>query len=286
MVPTLATKATAKEVWQAIRTMRIGDERVRKATAQSLWAEYEQITFRDGESVEDFALRLSNLVQRLVILGDEEPEPKVVAKYLRVARPRYRQLVVSIETLLDIDTLSIEEVTGRLKAADDGANPGGGAGSFGGGSSAARLNHTEDELVERVMSRLQVSGGGGTGGGSGGGRLTSNQRRGRAGGNLSQGRGSRGGSKPPTDGAGKKKKKLAGDECAYCGIKGHWARECRKKKRDKAAHAAQVEEGPMEGALMLGVVNLDASPSPIRGPSGDSSPAAEDADLVVEIEGG
>jgi hypothetical protein len=119
MVPTLATKPSAKEAWEAIRSMRIGDKRVRKSTAQNLRADYEQITFRDGESVEDFALRLSNIVQRLAILGDPEPERKVVAKYLRVARPRYRQLVVSIETLLDIDTLSVEEVTGRLKAASD-----------------------------------------------------------------------------------------------------------------------------------------------------------------------
>jgi hypothetical protein len=116
--------------------MRIGDDRVRKSTAQSLCAEYEQISFRDGESVDDFALRLSNLVQRLAILGDLEPGPKVVDKYLRVARPRYRQLVISIETLLDINEPSIEEVTGRLKAADDGHDLGGGA-----GSSTARLNH-------------------------------------------------------------------------------------------------------------------------------------------------
>ena len=81
--------------------------------------EYEQITFRNGESVEDFALRLMNIVQRLSILGDPEPEAKVVAKHLCVARPRYRQLVVSIETLLDIDMLSVEEVTGRLKAVTD-----------------------------------------------------------------------------------------------------------------------------------------------------------------------
>lgn len=109
MVPTLATKDSAKAEWEAVRTMRIGDERVRKSTAQNLSAEYEQIAFRDG--VEDFALRLSNIVQRLAILGDPKPDAKVVAKYLRVARPRYRQLVVSIETLLDINTLSIEEVT-------------------------------------------------------------------------------------------------------------------------------------------------------------------------------
>ena len=62
MVPTLATKPSAKEAWEAIRAMRIGDDRVRKSTAQSLRAEYEQIAFRDGESVEDFALRLSNIV--------------------------------------------------------------------------------------------------------------------------------------------------------------------------------------------------------------------------------
>ncbi|XP_066365059.1 uncharacterized protein [Miscanthus floridulus] len=90
MVPTLATKPSAKE-----------------------------ITFYDGESIEYFALHLSNIVQRLAILGDSEPEPKVVAKYLYVARPRYKQLVVSIETILNIDTLSIEEVTGWLKVATD-----------------------------------------------------------------------------------------------------------------------------------------------------------------------
>jgi hypothetical protein len=44
----------------------------------------------------------------------------VVRKYLSVAKPRYKQLVVSIETLLDIDTLSVEEVIGRLQAGADG----------------------------------------------------------------------------------------------------------------------------------------------------------------------
>ena len=146
LVPTLAIKPSAKAAWKAIRTMRVGDERVRKSTAQNLRTEYEQIAFRDGESVEDFALRLSNIVQRLAILGDPEPEAKVVAKYLRVVRPRYRQLVVSIETLLDIDTLSVEEVTGRLKAAtDDEPAP---AQTIGG-----KLYLTEEEWEKRRRRR-------------------------------------------------------------------------------------------------------------------------------------
>jgi hypothetical protein len=119
MIPVLVAKPTAKEAWEAIKTLRIGDDRVRKATAQNLRAEYEAIALRDGEAIEDFALRLTGIVQRLATLGDPEPDAKVVAKYLRVVRPRYKQLVISIETLLDISQLSIEEVTGRLKAADD-----------------------------------------------------------------------------------------------------------------------------------------------------------------------
>ena len=102
MVPALATKASDKEAWEAIKTLRIGDDRVRKATAQNLRAEYESIALREGEPIEDFALRLTGMVQRLATLGDPEPDEKVVAKYLRVVRPRYKQLVISIETLLDI----------------------------------------------------------------------------------------------------------------------------------------------------------------------------------------
>ena len=70
--------------------------------AQNLRAEYEAIALRNGEPIKDFALRLTEIVQRLATLGDPKPNEKVVAKYLHVVRPRYKQLVISIETLLDI----------------------------------------------------------------------------------------------------------------------------------------------------------------------------------------
>lgn len=40
-------------------------------------------------------------------------------KYLCIVRPRYKQLVLSIETLLDVEELIIEEVTRCLKVAED-----------------------------------------------------------------------------------------------------------------------------------------------------------------------
>jgi hypothetical protein len=77
------------------------------------------LSFRDSESVEAFALRLTDVVAQLAMLGDPKSPEKVVEKYLRIARPRYKQLVVSIETLLDVSTLTVEDITGRLKAAED-----------------------------------------------------------------------------------------------------------------------------------------------------------------------
>ena len=150
MVPALATKESALKAWEAIKTLHIGNARVRKATAQNLRAEYETITLRDGEAIEEFALRLTRIVQRLATLGDLKPDEKVVAKYLRIVRPRYKQLVISIETLLDISTLSIEEVTGRLKAADD-VDP------VPAHTANSKLLLTEEQWVERYKKKDQGS---------------------------------------------------------------------------------------------------------------------------------
>jgi hypothetical protein len=90
MVPALAVKETTSEAWEAIKTLRLGDERRRAVMAQTLRAEYETIKLRDREAIEDFALRFSDIVQRLADLGDPEPDSKAAKKFLRVVRPRYK----------------------------------------------------------------------------------------------------------------------------------------------------------------------------------------------------
>ena len=110
----LGAKDSAKEAWESLETMRLGGDRVRKAKAQQLRREYEAIAFRDGEAIEDFALRLTSLVSQLAQVGVDIGEEEAVAKYLRVVPPRFAQIALSIETLLDMSTLSIEDVTGRL----------------------------------------------------------------------------------------------------------------------------------------------------------------------------
>jgi uncharacterized membrane protein YgcG len=147
MISTLATKPSVKEAWESIKTMRIVIDYVRKVSAQKLCREYEQLTFRDGESVKDFAMRLSSLMNQLAKLGDPEADDKIIAKYLRVTRPRYRQLVVSIETLFDILTLLVEEVIVCLKGVEDDGVV---VGNWDGGD---KLYLTEEEWLERFKQK-------------------------------------------------------------------------------------------------------------------------------------
>nr|AAM01114.1 Putative retroelement [Oryza sativa Japonica Group]AAN04951.1 Putative retroelement [Oryza sativa Japonica Group]AAP52934.1 retrotransposon protein, putative, Ty1-copia subclass [Oryza sativa Japonica Group] len=148
MLATLASKDTAKEAWEAVRTMRMGVERVREAKAQSLRKEFELIRMKEGESVDDFAMRLTGLVNNIHTLGAMMEEEMVVKKFLRVVPSKYTQVAISIEQLIDLKTLSVEELTGRLKSVEERYEiDGNGSEAYG------RLLLTEEQWMERMKSK-------------------------------------------------------------------------------------------------------------------------------------
>ena len=95
----LGVKSSAKETWEAIATMRVGSDRAKKAMAQLLKQEYANLKFKDGESVEDFSLRLHSLISKLRSHGVTIDEEEAVSKYLHSVLVKYIQIVLSIETL-------------------------------------------------------------------------------------------------------------------------------------------------------------------------------------------
>jgi hypothetical protein len=141
---------------------------------------------------------------------------------------------MAIETLLELGEVSIKELVGRLKAAEERYV------LTGEGVGVAQLNLTEDELVARISNRLQVS----TDKGSGSGGSSGSQQRGRSGG---RDKAVRGGRQKGADDASREKRRYGGarssgrdvarDKCRYCGTVGRWAKECPKRCRD-AAHLA------------------------------------------------
>uniref|UniRef100_A0A453QQD3 Retrotransposon gag domain-containing protein n=1 Tax=Aegilops tauschii subsp. strangulata TaxID=200361 RepID=A0A453QQD3_AEGTS len=82
MLRSLAAKDSAKEAWDALKTLRMGSERVCEDRAQTHRLDFENLQFKDEERMEEFALRLTSIVNDLEALGDGITERKVVRKFL------------------------------------------------------------------------------------------------------------------------------------------------------------------------------------------------------------
>ena len=115
----LIGKGSAKAAWEAIRLQHQGSDRVRETHLRRLRAEFETVSFKDGERVDDFAMRISGIASLLRSFGDIVDEEKIVRKFLSVVPTRFVQIAFSIETLLNPATLTVEEVTGHLRAIED-----------------------------------------------------------------------------------------------------------------------------------------------------------------------
>jgi hypothetical protein len=59
-------------------------------------------------------MRLTGLTNNIAVLGRKIAEPEIMKKMLHVALEPLERVTISIETLLDLDNLTVEEVTGHL----------------------------------------------------------------------------------------------------------------------------------------------------------------------------
>lgn len=139
--------------------------------------------------------------------------------------------------------MSIEELVGRVKVVDERDDHE--------HESSSKLLLTEDQWCARMhLERDGPSGGSGStyvpnrnrGRGRGRGQDSARNRPGEGG---QRGRGANG---APHD-----------NKCHYCGIPGHWARECRKKQRDEA-HLVQAGGDEEPAMLMAQVTAVSMQP--------------------------
>jgi hypothetical protein len=143
----LVVKATAHDAWEVIRRMWLGADRVKEANAEHLRQEFNDIEFKAGELIEDFSLRLNTVAGQLRALGDDVTDKEVIKRLLHIIPDRLEQVVISMETLLDLNSLSIEEAVGHLHVVEQRKKPPQAK------ENGGRLLLTKEEWMARMKAR-------------------------------------------------------------------------------------------------------------------------------------
>ena len=166
--------------------------------------------------MEEFSLYLQMLISKLKSHGVTIDEEEAVSKYLHSVSTKYIQIALSVETMLDLSNLTIEDVIGHQRVVDEHLV------QVIATKDSGKLLLIEEEWAAQRNSRKAAS--------------SSHGGDGKRHGNASS----------------EKKKQVDPNACRRCGKMGHWARECPNRKQEKKAqaHLAQVDDEDEATILM------------------------------------
>nr|GEV96582.1 zinc finger, CCHC-type [Tanacetum cinerariifolium] len=91
---------TAKELWESLKKRHVGEEKVQQ----------------DDDTVDAFTAKLNGYATKAKELRKTLDESLLVRKLLDSTPDRFIQIVASIEQTSDLDNITLDEITGKLKA--------------------------------------------------------------------------------------------------------------------------------------------------------------------------
>ncbi|KAG7588970.1 Zinc finger CCHC-type [Arabidopsis suecica] len=222
-------QATPKAIWDLIKSRNLGAERVKEARLSTIMSDFERIKMMESDTVDDFANKLSELASKASSLGQPIDEQKLVKKFMNsLPRSKYKQIVASLEQVLDLKRTGFEDIVGRIKVYEEriDENP----------SDSQEKNSQEKLLYSQSNTRGRGRARGGRG----------NRGRGRGRGNQEQNFPSN-----QTDqNHNKDKKDKSKLICYRCDKPGHYASVCPERKQNNQ-EANKVETIEADGALYM-----------------------------------
>jgi hypothetical protein len=115
----VAEQETAKKVWDALKEMHVGEERVKKARVQTLKRELDGMYMDESEKINEFCSKVTTIVNEIRSLGTKVEEIAIVEKLLRSVLNKFLPIVSTIEQWGDLTVMSVAEVIGRLRTFEE-----------------------------------------------------------------------------------------------------------------------------------------------------------------------
>ncbi|XP_050902500.1 uncharacterized protein LOC127114184 [Lathyrus oleraceus] len=110
ILETILDKGTSKAIWRSMQQKYQGSTKVKRAQLQALRREFELLTMKEGEKVDNFLGRALNVVNKMKSNGETMEQSTVVSKILRSLTSKFNYGVCSIEESNDLSTSSIDEL--------------------------------------------------------------------------------------------------------------------------------------------------------------------------------
>jgi hypothetical protein len=115
ILETILVRETSKDIWDAMRSKYQGSTKVKRANLQALRREFEVLSMKETESVEEYFSRTLAIANRMSTQGQRLEQVTVVEKILRSMPAKYNYVVCSIEESNDVTTMSIDVLQSSLQ---------------------------------------------------------------------------------------------------------------------------------------------------------------------------
>nr|GEU80363.1 hypothetical protein [Tanacetum cinerariifolium] len=104
----------AKELWERIQMLMQGTSLTKQERECKLYDEFDKFAYRKGESLRDFYLRFSLLLNDMNIYNMKLEQFQVITKFLNTLPPEWSKFVTDVKLVRDLHTTNVDQLHAYL----------------------------------------------------------------------------------------------------------------------------------------------------------------------------
>jgi hypothetical protein len=108
--------ASAKEIWDKLKNVYEGDNKVKSTKLQSYRSQFESLKMEESEDIATYFLHIDEVFNSMRGLGETINNNIIVQKVLRSLTARFDSKISTLEERTHLDTLEMDELHGILTA--------------------------------------------------------------------------------------------------------------------------------------------------------------------------